>query len=33
MTAARTTIATQPPMRLAGMCAFILFVIVVILPH
>jgi hypothetical protein len=33
MTTARTAIPTQPPLRLVGMCAFILFVIVVILPH
>jgi hypothetical protein len=33
MTTARTAVAAQPLMRLAGMCAFILFVIVVILPH
>jgi hypothetical protein len=33
MTSARTRIPADPLMRISGACAFILFVIVVILPH
>jgi hypothetical protein len=33
MTTARTSFAAQPLQRLVGICAFILFVIVLILPH
>ena len=33
MTTALTRIPAQPPMRLAGVSAFILFVVILILPH
>jgi len=33
MTTAQTRISAQPLMRLAGVFAFILFVVILILPH
>jgi hypothetical protein len=33
MTTARTRIPALPLMRLAGVCAIILFVVIAILPH
>jgi hypothetical protein len=33
MTTAQTRVPSQPLMRLAGVSAFILFVVILILPH
>jgi len=33
MTTARTRISAEPLMRLAGACAAVIFVVIVILPH